>query len=285
MARKGIQMKRILLIAMLLVLAACGNEEVPEPEPTPVVTPTPTPEYTPEPIDEEVAEEEPELNVFERAIEHGLVVSGRTPQRPTEYIQTYFEHLPFFYDHEIIHMTLGSENGLIGIAMYAVGEVVYFGTYYDEIYALLQTNYGEIYLRFLHDDSYQFSSLYDWELLELGSEYGVYFVYVGFDLHLEIPSGIFLNIYVPIQEIEEKPEEPVYVPTPRGINAAVYAIIRNGMSIDEVQELIGVQPSSVTESEFMGTTSTIKVWMDAQFRSITVMFTNGRVTSKSQMGL
>ncbi|MCL2852347.1 MAG: hypothetical protein FWE20_04835 [Defluviitaleaceae bacterium] len=70
-----------------------------------------------------------------------------------------------------------------------------------------------------------------------------------------------------------------------GINAQSFALIRNGMSVDEVQELIGVAPSSETTTETLGITSTVIMWMGSGLESITVLFTNGNVTSTTQMSL
>ena len=67
-----------------------------------------------------------------------------------------------------------------------------------------------------------------------------------------------------------------------GVNAETFAFIRDGMSIDEVQELIGAVPASETNTEMAGITSTIIMWTEG-LTTITVGFTNGFVTSTQIM--
>ena len=78
---------------------------------------------------------------------------------------------------------------------------------------------------------------------------------------------------------------PPQVSVSGGVNAETFAMLRNGMSISEVQNIIGVEPTSETTTEILGTTTTMIMWMGTGFSSITVMFTNGSATSISQMGL
>jgi len=80
-------------------------------------------------------------------------------------------------------------------------------------------------------------------------------------------------------------ESDIRVLTDLGITSDAHALIDMGMSRDEVINIIGIPPVSETVSEFMGTTSTIMVWMDLSFRSISIILTDGRVTTISQMGL
>jgi len=70
-----------------------------------------------------------------------------------------------------------------------------------------------------------------------------------------------------------------------GISRAVADSITDGMTKDEVQALIGLTPSSTTESEFMGTTTEMVQWLDGLHNSITVMFTNGEASSVTFMDL
>ena len=80
---------------------------------------------------------------------------------------------------------------------------------------------------------------------------------------------------------------PITLPaTTSGINAGTFALLRNGMSISEVQNIIGVEHSSEITTEAFGITTTIKVWMNTQnFSSISVIFTDGHATAISQIGL
>ena len=74
-------------------------------------------------------------------------------------------------------------------------------------------------------------------------------------------------------------------PGSHGITHESFAMIRNGMDVDEVQRIIGVLQSSITEVDVFGTSSTTILWSSSDFSSITVTFTNGSVTSTMQMGL
>jgi len=74
--------------------------------------------------------------------------------------------------------------------------------------------------------------------------------------------------------------------TTSGINAGTFALLRNGMGISEVQNIIGVEHSSEITTEAFGITTTIKVWMNTQnFSSVSVIFTDGYATAISQIGL
>lgn len=77
---------------------------------------------------------------------------------------------------------------------------------------------------------------------------------------------------------EHEPEES-------GISRAVADSITDGMTRDEVQALIGVTPSSTTESEFMGTTTEMVQWLDGLHNSITVIFTNGAASAVTYLDL
>jgi len=68
------------------------------------------------------------------------------------------------------------------------------------------------------------------------------------------------------------------------INEETFAFLSNGMSIDEVQGIIGVPPTTETTTEMLGITTTIIMWMDG-ISSISVTFTDGHVISTLQMGL
>jgi len=68
------------------------------------------------------------------------------------------------------------------------------------------------------------------------------------------------------------------------ITAANFTQISSGMSELDVFEILGV-PYSVTIIEFMGLSSTTVMWINANFSSGTVTFTNGAVTSTMNMNL
>ena len=88
------------------------------------------------------------------------------------------------------------------------------------------------------------------------------------------------------EEAERAREEERAARPPSGITREVYELITMGMTRDEVQALIDRRATSETTSEFMGTTTEIVTWMNSSnFNSITVMFTNGRVSSISWFSL
>ena len=91
----------------------------------------------------------------------------------------------------------------------------------------------------------------------------------------------------PTFEPSPTPESlPTSSPTPPiGVNAETFALLSSGMSIVEVQEIIGVTPTSEVTTELLGTTSTMIMWRGEGLSAITVMFTNGYATTISQMGL
>ena len=64
-----------------------------------------------------------------------------------------------------------------------------------------------------------------------------------------------------------------------GINDEAFARLRVGMSINEVQAIIGVAHTSEVVSEMFAITSVMRTWMAADFSSIAVIFTNGVATS------
>lgn len=72
-----------------------------------------------------------------------------------------------------------------------------------------------------------------------------------------------------------------------GVNAYTFALIRNGMSMDEVRDIIGVDPTSETTSELFGITTTLSMWLEnpLSLSSISIMLIDGYVTSTTQMEL
>jgi len=62
-----------------------------------------------------------------------------------------------------------------------------------------------------------------------------------------------------------------------GVTAEAASAIRFGMSPEEVQAIVGAQPTSHTTSEVLGTTVDVSIWTDAT-RTIAVGFTNGAVS-------
>ena len=60
---------------------------------------------------------------------------------------------------------------------------------------------------------------------------------------------------------------------------------KGGMTIEEVTAVFGQDPSDKSETQTGDIKMVIATWMDDNFNTITVSFMNGRVDSKSQMGL
>lgn len=69
------------------------------------------------------------------------------------------------------------------------------------------------------------------------------------------------------------------------VTAEAFARLENGMSIREVQDILGTTPTSESTMEMLGITTTTMMWTGRGFSSITVIFTNGYATAISQIGL
>ncbi|MCL1995050.1 MAG: hypothetical protein FWG63_02500 [Defluviitaleaceae bacterium] len=72
--------------------------------------------------------------------------------------------------------------------------------------------------------------------------------------------------------------------TSSNITAQEFGQITNGMNEIEVFEILGM-PYSVTIVEILGTTSITVMWINQDFTSGTITFTNGTVSSTLTMGL
>ena len=86
----------------------------------------------------------------------------------------------------------------------------------------------------------------------------------------------------PIPETGVAAERPADI---GGINAETFAFIKDGMSIDQVRELIGVEPTGESTSEMLGVVTTGITWTDGWQTTITVIFTDGYVTSSQILSL
>lgn len=65
-----------------------------------------------------------------------------------------------------------------------------------------------------------------------------------------------------------------------------YNQIKDGMTYDEVLEIFGGKETTSSESEIAGIKSEIKTWNgNGTFSVVTIGFTDGEVSSKSQTGL
>ena len=65
-----------------------------------------------------------------------------------------------------------------------------------------------------------------------------------------------------------------------------YNQIQNGMTYDEVVSVFGGKENSSSESEVAGIKSEVKTWNgNGTFSAVSIGFTNGEVSSKSQTGL
>ena len=89
------------------------------------------------------------------------------------------------------------------------------------------------------------------------------------------------NAVTPQPETRSEIEIPANI---GGVNAETFAFIRDGMSIDQVRELIGVEPAGESVSEIFGVVSTGITWTEG-LTTITVIFTDGYVTSTQILSL
>lgn len=70
------------------------------------------------------------------------------------------------------------------------------------------------------------------------------------------------------------------------VTLAQYEQIQDGMTYDEVVSIFGGKETSSSESEVAGVKSEIMTWNgNTTFSAVTIGFTDGKVTSKSQTGL
>lgn len=70
------------------------------------------------------------------------------------------------------------------------------------------------------------------------------------------------------------------------VTLAQYEQIEDGMTYDEVVSIFGGKETSSSESEIAGIKSKIMTWNgNATFSAVTIGFTDGKVSSKSQTGL
>jgi hypothetical protein len=131
-----------------------------------------------------------------------LIPSGRIPENPTElFIMMEGADVIFYYAPAIIYTTTGEENGLgrrgttSGTHMFVKGVVYSFGLSgsdnetvfiesYDGLIQLIKSGQG---------------NEYEWNMLEVGSEYGFFFRYMGLSIIHDIPAGWFLNIEIDSQ--------------------------------------------------------------------------------------
>ena len=71
-----------------------------------------------------------------------------------------------------------------------------------------------------------------------------------------------------------------------GVTLAQYEQIEDGMTYDEVVAIFGGKEASSSESEVAGIKSEIMIWNgNGTFSAVTIGFTDGKVSSKSQTGL
>ena len=199
----------LLLILLAIVLAACSE-----------VGETPTSDsdsediasdvYANEPIEDEYENatslEGPYLEDFELDVEEetalysALIQSGRAPQNPTEIMRTLIDadNIVFYHVPNIIYSTSASENGLGDTHMFVQGVVESFEIF-DSFHAVfVQTDDGMLALlssRGINDTGQEVHTRdAEWELLQVGQEFGIFFLYLGFSDEIGLAAGIFMNI-------------------------------------------------------------------------------------------
>jgi len=155
----------LLVTMMIFVLVACGGtSDIPEVPETPTA-----------------------LDIS------SLAPSGRIPQNPTEATRLALPALVFYYAPDIIYTTTAAENGLDETFMFVTGVVDSFDIVETTKVVFIQTEKGKLML--FHSQELAYSNSLEWDSIEIGSEYGFFFMYSGFSMTFDIPVGTFLNIY------------------------------------------------------------------------------------------
>ncbi len=137
---------------------------------------------------------------LEQKSDANLVDSGGMPKYPTKFLSTYIqEETVVFYDvPDTIYTTPASENGLSDTFMYVEGEIESFDQIvennidYDILF--LKTSKGRICIEeSLKIEDSGISKKAEWDLLEAGKVYGIFFLYKGFSDHTQTAIGTFCN--------------------------------------------------------------------------------------------
>lgn len=177
---------------------------------------------------EEIEEAIEEDEAFDQdAIRASLVPSGRTPEN--DFVSNSFiggDDVIFYYAPNIIYTTLGSENGLMDTPMFTRGKIASLeydaglsaDTGVTNYRMMLSTDYGELMLAVssgiweLGVTLGAIPAVNELDLLDVGSERDVLFLYTGFSMALDVPAGIFIGLYD--FEEEEVAVETVMTPEP-----------------------------------------------------------------------
>jgi len=112
---------------------------------------------------------------------------------------------------------------------------------------------------------------------------------LGLDVDWDgVTSTVYLTSPVVVADIPPTTEPPTTTPatTNLGVTRAAYERITYGMTVSEVQAIIGRTPFSDTTETFGRITARSIMWFDTTVNAgISVIFANGRVEAILQVGL
>lgn len=109
------------------------------------------------------------------------------------------------------------------------------------------------------------------------------------DAEKTIQSISFLSEDKPIADTPAPTIAPTPAPTAEPKKGEIsynsFQKVKTGMSLDDVKAILGDNPALTSSSEIAGVKAEIYSWTGSGFSSITVTFTNGKVSGRGQAGL
>jgi len=74
-------------------------------------------------------------------------------------------------------------------------------------------------------------------------------------------------------------------PAPSIVTQAKYDQIREGMTYEDVSQIIGTSGKEISRADSSGSTTVVYYWLNADNSSMNATFRDGRLTGKTQFGL
>lgn len=128
-----------------------------------------------------------------------LVDSGKSPKYPEEMLSSFMKEKTVIFNDvpDTIYTTFASENGFKDTFMYITGEIKSFDKIKEEDVTFIETSKGKVCL-VRSQKLNGITKQSEWNLLEVGKTYGIFFRYEGFSDVTQTAIGTFCNM-----EIEE----------------------------------------------------------------------------------